>query len=151
MPRPGGILTAQTAAEAAALLLLGANGIRDIERKEIFLELTLLAVLPGLIYCLRFREEAFREVLPAFLPGIALLLFAAVSSQSIGCGDGILTLVLGLYVSARTLVLSLMLGFFGAAVWAGILLLKKRRGSGSLPFVPLLLAGYVLVLVSRLF
>ena len=79
-----------------------------------------------------------------------MLLFAAVSSQSIGCGDGILTLVLGLYLRARTLVLSLMLGFFGAAVWAGILLLKKRRGSDSLPFVPLLLTGYVLVLLCRL-
>ena len=126
------------------------NGVLDIERKEIFPELTLLSALPGLVYCLGFREETLREVLPALLPGIALLLFAAVSSQSIGCGDGILTLVLGLYLRARTLVLSLMLGFFGAAVWAGILLLKKRRGSDSLPFVPLLLTGYVLVLLCRL-
>lgn len=71
---------------------------------------------------------------------------AAVSS--IGCGDGIVITALGLFL-APVMILSLCaLAFLIAAVPAGFLLIRRHRRNESMPFMPFLLAAWIILLVT---
>lgn len=90
--------------------------------------------------------------LTGMLPGVFLLAAAWITRQEIGYGDGVVLLVIGLYLgfSAGTgifltalLLLSPVSLFYIAVRKAG----RKKR----LPFVPYLLAGYLLWLAVSIF
>ena len=88
------------------------------------------------------------EVAAGILPGGAVLLAAWVTKESIGYGDGMVLLVLGLFCGAAKAVAILGMSLMLAAVLSMVLLVLRKAGrKTALPFVPCICAGYLLCLL----
>ena len=83
------------------------------------------------------------------LPGIVILLFGKVSGEQIGYGDGAVILVTGLFLTGRENIGLFLTGLFLAAVFViGLFFIGKLKRRMSLPFLPFLLAGFIVRIVS---
>lgn len=88
------------------------------------------------------------EVAAGVIPGGVLLLVSAVTEESIGYGDGLVLLVLGLFCGVAETVAVLGMALLLASVLSMVLLALKRAGRKTkLPFLPCLCSGYLLFLL----
>jgi len=84
------------------------------------------------------------QILAGTLPGWMLLIFAWISGESIGFGDGWLFVVTGIFLGWKKNAVLLL----GSLVFAGIfsifcLVLKKREKNDRVALAPFVLAAYV--------
>ena len=80
--------------------------------------------------------------------GIALILAAWISRQSIGYGDGIIFTVIGLCLEPERVVWLLWLSMTAAGIYGAVGIITKRRGAdSSMPFVPFITGGYMVLSV----
>ncbi|MCH5333023.1 MAG: hypothetical protein J1D89_03610 [Agathobacter sp.] len=132
----------------AGLLFLG---LEDIRRKELVsLQILIMGAL-GLV--LSFLCGAWKEpgMLLSYLPGIVFLLIAYVGRECIGYGDGLVILCLGAYLSPGQIFELCMAALTLAGLVAlGLMLAAHKGRRTTLPFVPFLLAGYVIVMVRKI-
>lgn len=129
----------------AGLLYLS---VEDIRRRELATLQILLVGVPGL--ALSFFSGGWKgpTALLSFLPGLVFLLIAHVGRECIGYGDGLVILCLGAYLSLGQLLGLCMAALTLAGIAAIVLMLAAHRGRHAvMPFVPFLLAGYVLLMV----
>ena len=80
----------------------------------------------------------------AMLPGAVVLALAVVSGGRIGCGDGIALIVAGLYLDVGSILAALLCALLLSSLFAGAVLVLTHRRKFSYPFLPFLLAGYLL-------
>jgi len=105
----------------------------------------LLIGLTGSVFTLLEGKTLLEEgAFTGMLVGIAMLVFAWISGESIGFGDGWLFVVTGVYLNFFENVALL----FGSTVLAGIfaitcLVFKKKRKNDRLALAPFVLTGYV--------
>ena len=92
------------------------------------------------------RKEMMLEIgaFSGVLIGIVILVFAGISGESIGFGDGWLFVVTGTYLDFRENAVLL----FGSMLLAGIfamicLVLKRKNREDRIALAPFVLAGYV--------
>lgn len=88
--------------------------------------------------------DASRDIMLGCLPGISLLLVGKLSGWAVGSADGIIVLVLGIYLGFWQ-VLSVLSGAFLTAVMAAgfLLAVKKKDKKYEIPFIPFVFAGMV--------
>lgn len=76
--------------------------------------------------------------------GLIFLVISKITGQALGYGDGIIILILGIYLGFWDLSVVLMVAFFAASVMAMVLIVVKRgKRKRTMPFVPFLCIGYV--------
>lgn len=76
--------------------------------------------------------------------GLIFLVVSKITGQALGYGDGIIILILGIYLGFWDLSVVLMIAFFAASVMAMVLIVVKRgKRKRTMPFVPFLCIGYV--------
>ena len=126
--------------------MLGFNSVRDIRKREIFLLPTLFFGAAGCIYRIGFCGEYWQMLLPACLPGMLFLALSRMLPGQIGAGDAWVVLSLGAWMPSEELLAMVCVSLFAAAVAAGILFLRKKR-TKTLPFVPFLLLGRILMIL----
>ena len=126
-----------------ALILL-IQSVWDIKSKRLPIWITGVGALVGiLLWFLRGSYELSQFV--AMIPGILCIVFAKVSKEAIGYGDGLLLSMMGIYLE-----FSVMLGVcLWAFILAGflalfLLVMKKKKGKQEIPFVPFLFIGFLL-------
>lgn len=126
------------------LSFLGLNSCFDLRRKQISLVLVVLYVILSVPYLIWYRQKSVLFLAGA-LPGILMLCIGKASGGALGQGDGLVILVSGLYMGIWRTVEWIMSALLLAAAWAGFLLVVKKKGwKESFPFVPFLLAAYIL-------
>ena len=77
--------------------------------------------------------------------GVLFLGVSKITGQALGYGDGIIILILGIYLGFWNLSVVLMIAFFIASVMAMVLVaIKKGKRKRTMPFVPFLCIGYVM-------
>lgn len=121
---------------------LGIQGIIDFKYKKIPLCLSVAGAILGVVFSL-VEGRAFREIGFSVVPGILALLFAKITKEILGYGDGIVFLVMGLYLNLEQL-LSVVLLSFVLAGFVGIILLVifKKNKDDRIPFLPFLGVAY---------
>lgn len=121
---------------------LGIQGGLDLKYKEIPLWLALFGGIAGLVFCI-IERRTLGEVVLSCLPGVIALVFSKVTKEVMGYGDGIVFLVMGIYLSLEQLLAIGMLAFLIAGVVALILLVffRKKRNY-RIPFLPFLCIAY---------
>lgn len=131
--------------------LLAWMAIMDYRKKEIPVRLLLLSAGIGAICLLCQMPLPWPACLFRFLPGAVLILTAVVSGGKIGCGDGCVFLITGLFLPTGQN-LGLLIGSFFIAALAGVVLLMKRKAKAAdaFPFVPCVFAAYMIGLVFRI-
>lgn len=129
--------------EAAALIFLTVNTYSDIKSRSIMRCSVVVFGAAGVVMWILNRETAFAAMMLSLLPGLFLLGISKATKEALGYGDGIAVLILGVYTGFKSLVGVLMTAMLLAALWAGILLVRRQKGSHEFPFLPFLLLGYL--------
>ena len=134
------------------LTFLFAAAWLDQKTGELPLILSGAGATAGTLFCFFTGSSEFPELLPGFLlgflPGMLLLALAFFSKQAVGYGDGAIFLAAGTFLGIEKTVWLLVCALLAAGVVSLLLLvLKKRNKKTSVPVIPFVLAGYVLLLI----
>lgn len=131
------------------LFILAINSFRDVRVHEICPGITVVGGMIGLILTYVWGSGQILSFLASMLPGICLVLLSIVSRGAVGAGDGLILLALSGYLP-EDIISIVSYGVFLSAVYAGTLLVRGRDGRKAYAFVPFLLGGYVLHLLTQL-
>lgn len=132
------------------LFILAINSFRDVRVHEICPGITVVGGMIGLILTYVWGSGQILSFLASMLPGICLVLLSIVSRGAVGAGDGLILLALSGYLPAADIISIVSYGVFLSAVYAGTLYVRGRDGRKAYAFVPFLLGGYVLHLLTQL-
>lgn len=125
--------------------MLGLNSIRDIRKREIYLWPTLVFGIAGFVCRIVLWGEYWPALLLSCLPGLLFLALARMLPEQLGAGDALVILSAGAWLPAEELLVWLCVSLFAAAVAAGILIMRKKQKK-TLPFVPFLLMGRIIMI-----
>lgn len=123
--------------------LLVINSVRDIRKREILLLPTLLVLTGGILRGIAASAGEAGLWFPALLPGAVLLLLSLATSGRVGFGDGLAVCAAGIWCGPEQILIAVFFALLLVSGAAGILRLCRRRVS-ELPFLPFLLAGFLL-------
>lgn len=83
------------------------------------------------------------------LPGSAALFLSFATREALGYGDALLILGCGISLGLSSCMTVVLWAFFFCSLWsAGLLLLHRAERSRTIPFVPFLLIGWVMLAVQ---
>lgn len=121
---------------------LGILGCVDFKWKEIPLWFSVVGGVIGIVSCV-VEEREILDVLISCLPGVLSIGVSWLTKEMIGYGDGIVLLMMGVYLPISQLLSIGMLAFFIAGIVALILLTAgRKKGSYRMPFIPFLSVAY---------
>lgn len=130
-------------------LVLGS--IWDVKKKSVPYMYLLLWGIVALVYLIsnsliKKNGDIWITVLFGIIPGIVCLLISYVSREQIGYGDGWAILLMGALLGISR-VMKLLLAAFSLLTVIAIFLLitKKAKRKSTIPFIPFLFLGYLMV------
>lgn len=126
-------------------------GVQDIRKKRIFIWVILLGALLTCIcipYC---STYSILERIGGSAVGLTVVIISFATAGKIGMGDGLLLCVTGLGLGFWGNLELFAIALFLAAIISIVLLITRLADrKKSIPFVPFLLAGYIiLIAVNR--
>ena len=128
------------------IIILGVICVFDIKRKIIPVYMLIILAAAGIISNFTVGEFDIEKRIIAMLPGMILLIVSMITKQQIGYGDGMIILIMGLYIDIDD-ILSIVLSSFLLSSIAAIILMTvfKKKKNFEMAFSPFLLIGYGLV------
>ena len=128
------------------IIILGVICVFDIKRKKIPVYMLIVLAAAGIISNFTVGEFDIEKRIIAMLPGIILLIVSMITKQQIGYGDGLIILIMGLYIDIDD-ILSIVLSSFLLSSIAAIILMTvfKKKKNFEMAFSPFLVIGYGLV------
>lgn len=128
------------------IIILGVICVFDIKRKKIPVYMLIILAAAGIISNFTVGEFDIEKRIVAMLPGTILLIVSMITKQQIGYGDGMIILIMGLYIDIDD-ILSIVLSSFLLSSIAAIILMTvfKKKKNFEMAFSPFLLIGYGLV------
>ena len=128
------------------IIILGVICVFDIKRKKIPVYMLIILAAAGIISNFAVGEFDIEKRIIAMLPGMILLIVSMITKQQIGYGDGMIILIMGLYIDIDD-ILSIVLSSFLLSSIAAIILMTvfKKKKNFEMAFSPFLLIGYGLV------
>lgn len=124
-------------------------GVQDIKRKKISVTVVILFMILGIGMDI-WQQVYWIEYLPGVFLAGSMLLFAKLSREQIGMGDGLVLLVLSLFLTGKELISVFLMALFAAASVSGVLIARKRvRRSSRMAFVPFMTAAFLLQRLLR--
>lgn len=132
------------------LLFLGWNSISDLRKKKISgISVIGFGVLGLILILWRGSEKdvavLLKDLFCSSIPGVLLCMLSKVSRGSVGMGDGILVMVMGIYIGIYRIIITAAWAFFLALFWGiGLLCLGKKNKQYAFPFIPFLMLGYLI-------
>ncbi|MBP5608818.1 MAG: hypothetical protein J6X66_11225 [Lachnospiraceae bacterium] len=129
--------------EIWTVFILFWGSVADIRKKSVSAVYLIAAAVGSLIIILNSLGEP-REILLGLIPG-GIMLIAGRLSDSVGPADGVMLLILGAMYGLREGGELMMYSMLLAAVVSIFLIALKHAGKkDTLPFIPFLLAGFLL-------
>lgn len=128
-----------------AIMFLGILSLEDIREKRISVKRVLIGALTAVICQLITRQASGIAIVGSLIPGIVLLLLSVMTKESIGKGDGIVVMMLGLWIGGWMTFLVVCLAVWAAGIFAIVCLMRKKRE--LIPFAPCLLMGMEVLLL----
>ncbi len=118
--------------------------ISDIRTRTISIRTSAIFCMALIVFKLIGQAFSFTAMLLGAIPGICLILLGLITRQSIGYGDGIVTIVLGIAAGIERTMTSCLWAFVITAIVSCILLIMHHSKRETLPFVPFLFGAYLL-------
>lgn len=132
---------------ALTVLWLIAMSIFDLFEKRVPVWLLAAGGIPTIVsamYAYMKGTESLSQILFGMLPGVLLLVVAAVTKKA-GWADGIVLLIMGLLTGLWECMACFMVSLIAmSAVSLPLLVLRKLGKNATLPYIPFLCAGYLL-------
>lgn len=129
------------------IFLLAIAAFSDIRRKEISLWpvicMALLSLTSGAIALFQ-GKRTIEELLICLIPGALLMLLALLSRQSIGYGDGLIVMAIGMTFGIGKLAVGIAIALFTSGIMSIFLItIRRAKRNEIFPFVPFIMAGMV--------
>ena len=136
---------------AGLFFYLTAAAVTDIRKREVSIRTAGAAAVLAAVLHIMAEETGLCVWLSGLIPGILVLLTGRATKEAIGYGDGIAILICGLFLGVRGCMGSVISGLFLTFPVSLILLIRKKADRKSrIPFLPFLLAGYGIWLLTEL-
>lgn len=130
---------------SGALIFLAVLSADDIKEKKVSVVKVATGAAMALLSRIMTGHFSGIGILSGCLPGLFLLLLSIMTRESIGKGDGIVVVALGLWTDFQWTFLITCLAIWLAGMFALIRFICKRKE--PIPFVPFLLLGMEVVLL----
>ena len=131
--------------DTVLLGVLAVSAYRDWMEKKIYIYGPLLCGIVGILLHVLFQECTLAEMIGGTAVGAAVLLIAWLGRECVGIGDGIILMVSGIFLGFWRNLMLLLTALIMATVAALFLLVVKRKERKyRLPFIPFLLAAYLM-------
>lgn len=134
--------------ESICLIFLYILAVQDYQ-EHLLSEKTLLAfAIIGMGWQIYQKTFFHPFMVLNLIPGTGLLLLGAITNEKIGYGDGLVILIMGLYISGYILMYIILLGFLFAAFYGILNYTKKHQAKKinmEIPYIPFLLIGMVVM------
>lgn len=128
------------------IIILGVICVFDIKKKKIPVYMLIILAAVGITSNFTMGEFNIEKRIIAMLPGIIMIMVSMVTKQQIGYGDGLLILIMGLYINIDDILSIVLSAFLVSSVFAIILMtVFKKKKNFEMAFSPFLLIGYGLV------
>lgn len=120
--------------------------ITDLKLRKIPIWWTAIYGIGAIIYQIVEKKQGIRAIVLSMVVGIVLLAIAKISSQSVGYGDGIIFLVLGLWIGFWDTLSLLFFSLVLSSLVAAYLMIIKRKGKNyKIPFIPFVTVAYAVM------
>ena len=137
--------------EALSLVCLyGLTSYEDLKTRQVRVIEVLIFGVFGIFFNLICKPHTAISVLGGVLVGAGVYIFSIFSKEKIGKGDGLIVMVTGLYLGFRSTLYLLWISSVLAAMVGTVFI--KRHGEKmdfELPFVPFLMAGYLIQFILK--
>ena len=110
-----------------AIIFLAMLSLEDIREKRISVNRVMIGALAAIIYQFMAGQASGIAIIGGLMPGIALLLLSVMTKESIGKGDGIVVMVLGLWIGGWMTFLTVCMAVWAAGISATVCLIRKKR------------------------
>ena len=133
-----------------ALMYLSTAGFMDYRKRSIPVYLPVVGLALGVLLYIFQKDYSIKEELIAIIPGLVFVVISIVTSGKIGLGDGLIMMPFGILLGFWNSMVSMVYAMIFSGTVALILLAtKKRNGNYEMPFLPFLLCGLVLNLLTK--
>lgn len=138
----------------SAAVFLGICSLEDFRRKAVHMSLIGAGGAYALILFVLMQAGSaqiisFSQLVLRFSAGAAVLLFSGITKGGIGEGDGLVFLILGLFLDGWMVLEVFVTALFLSAGAAGFLLVfRKKSGRDRIPFLPFAEAAYLMILLA---
>lgn len=121
----------------------------DFKIRSVSERIVLLGGCLAMLYQWIVKDQKLESVLGGMLIGGIALFISFITRETMGYGDSMVILMLGIFLGMEEL-LEVLFWTFGAALVVAIFLLVKQRfgRKTAFPFIPVLTFGYVITCVS---
>ncbi len=126
-----------------ALLTVGCFALKDVKERQIPIVWVVGCGIVAVVYLMMGEKINIVFLIQSMMPGMLLLLCALLTKESIGYGDGVVVLLLGLWCGGLFAALAAGIALFLTGFYAVFLLLKRCKK--TIPFLPFLLIGMEVV------
>ncbi|MFI3212925.1 MAG: hypothetical protein R3Y24_06240 [Eubacteriales bacterium] len=136
------------------LIYLGMLSYFDMKEKSIKASYLIIGLMLAFLYRLGIiltGSEAYITGIYGILPGVILLLIGRFTYQSIGYGDGLVIIIIGLLLSNIDMMYVIIYGFLASFIFCGaVVFCKKVSKETTIPFLPFLFLAHILYFGRRL-
>lgn len=130
-----------TLVNIAALVFFSAE---DIRKKTVSVKAAVVLALMNIVFSVIFKITV-PDILLSIVPGGIFILISVVTHGKIGLGDGIVLIAAGIGRGINEMLFTALIALMISALFGIILILmKKASGKTALPFVPFILAGFLI-------
>ena len=103
-----------------------------------------------MIYQIFWKKQKLEAILFSMIIGVTLLVAAKISNQRIGYGDGIIFLILGLWIGFWDGISLLFFSLILSSIISVYLIIVRRKGRDyRIPFIPFVTAAYIILEGAR--
>ena len=134
------------------IAMLAIESISDIRTQTVSLIRLIAFALLGLTinYCMKY--QSMWSVVGGLVVGIVLLGYALLSKGSVGIGDGVVFLCLGIFLGLSNNLRLLFFSLIVAAVAGGVYAIVTKKGiKAKIPFIPCILVAFILLSATEVF
>lgn len=104
------------------------------------------------IVCMLVNHSLFSgKIIASLLPSIFLICISLLKPNSLGLGDGVMFIVIGLSTNFFICLYILLISLFLSSIFSLILLVKKYNRHYSLPLAPFIFVATLYILIRSIF
>ena len=129
----------------AGFLFLAVLAAQDLKEKKVSTYKLLISAVLAIFYWVFTKQFSWPEILGCIVPGSMLLLLSLITKESIGYGDGMTVLVLGLWTGGWFAFYVFCIGTLLSGICAIVYLIRGKKD--TIPLIPFLLVGMEVVLI----
>lgn len=124
--------------------------ITDLKSKTIPIWWTVVFGISAMIYQIFWKKQKLEAILFSMIIGVTLLVAAKISNQRIGYGDGIIFLILGLWIGFWDGISLLFFSLILSSIISVYFIIVRRKGRDyRIPFIPFVTAAYIILEGTR--